>query len=196
MTATSAQSAYNANPFPEIDRPATRGLDAIPEPARPRGPTPHRFPSPRFGAYSRTRFESRVAFGGQDEGEEPEEVAASTRRFSALETTSGLPDDSREADEKQARRRLHDLRARVKAARAVVARTPGLAAVLANDWQKAARFYARFGIMETQFRNGIRSGERGVEVDTLLPFLATPQDGGPQMRNREDETLPSVRGTT
>jgi hypothetical protein len=34
----------------------------------------------------------------------------------------------------------------LKAARAVVATTPGLAETLARDWQRAARFYARFGI--------------------------------------------------
>jgi len=37
---------------------------------------------------------------------------------------SGLPDDSREADEEQVERRLHDLRGRVNASRAVVATPP------------------------------------------------------------------------
>jgi len=85
-----------------------------------------------------------------------EEVAAPTRRFSALETTSGLPDDSREADDKQAERRLRELRASVKAARAVVSTNPGLAETLARDWQKAARFYGRFEITEAQFHHGAR----------------------------------------
>ena len=109
---------------------------------------PAAFPSPRFGDYSRTRFESRVAFGGPDEGEDAEDelIATPTRQFSLLEITSGLPDDSREADEKQKERRLRDLRGRVKAARAVVSRTPELAEILANDWQKVAAFYARFEV--------------------------------------------------
>ncbi len=89
-----------------------------------------------------------------------EEFATPTRRFSLLEITSGLPDDSREADERAAERRVRDLRGRVKAARAVVATTPGLAETLARDWQKAARFYARFGISETQFRHGVRETAR------------------------------------
>jgi hypothetical protein len=71
-----------------------------------------------------------------------------TRRFSVLEITSGLPDDSREEDERAGERRLHELRARVKVARAAVATTPGLAETLARDWQKAGRFYTRFGITE------------------------------------------------
>jgi hypothetical protein len=93
------------------------------------------------------------------------------------ETTSGLPDDSREENDRTEERRLRELRARVKlaravvantpglaetlardwgkAARAVVATTPGLAETLADEWQKAARFFVRFGITEGQFRNGV-----------------------------------------
>ncbi len=128
-------------------------------------PTPRRFPSPRFGDYSRTRFESRVAFGGPDEGEDADEfVTTETRQFSLLEITSGLPDDSREADERAAERRLRDLRGRVQAARGAVATTPGLADALARDWQKAASFYVRFGITEARFRLGVPS-EDGVNVD-------------------------------
>jgi hypothetical protein len=44
-----------------------------------------------------------------------------------------------------------ELRLRVKAARAVVANTPGLVETLASDWWKAARFYACFGITEEHF---------------------------------------------
>ena len=94
MTAMSAQSASEvdaSNPFPDL--PAIHGPGASPQPARPSGPTPCHFPSPRFGDYSRTRFESRVAFGGPDEGEDAEEIATPTRQFSLLEITSGLPDD-------------------------------------------------------------------------------------------------------
>ena len=92
-----------------------------------------------------------------------------TRRFSLLEITSGLPDDSREADEKQAERRLRDLRGRVKAARAVVATTPGLADTLQRDRRKTARFYVRFGITEDQFRHGVpETGTREKRVITAM----------------------------
>jgi len=65
------------------------------------------------------------------------------------------PQTSRAADERAAARNLCELRARVKAARAVVGTTPGMAEELARDWRKAAWFYARFGITEGQFRRGV-----------------------------------------
>ena len=164
MTAMSAQSASAidaANPFPDL--PAIRGPDASPQPPRP----VRQFPSPRFGDYSRTRFESRVAFGGSDEDAEDERIATPTRRFSLLEITSGLPDDSREADERVAERRLRDLRGRVKAARALVSTTPGLGEILVRNWQKAAEFYARFGITEATYRNGVPPDQSTrADVDT------------------------------
>ncbi len=95
MTAMSAQSASEIdapNPFPDL--PAIHGPDAALRPPRPCSPTPRRFPRPRFGGYSRTRFESRVAFGGPDDGdgEEADEfIATPTRQFSLLEITSGSP---------------------------------------------------------------------------------------------------------
>ena len=98
---------------------------------------------------SRTRVEARVASPSLEEGDE---VPTPTRRFTSLEITSGLPDDSREEDERQEERRLRDLRGRVKVARAVVATTPGLAETLAGDWRKAERFYARYGVTEEMFR--------------------------------------------
>jgi hypothetical protein len=64
MTAMSAQSASAidaANPFPDL--PAIRGPDASPQPPQPRGPAPRPYPRPRFGDYSRTRFELRSVFG-------------------------------------------------------------------------------------------------------------------------------------
>jgi hypothetical protein len=157
MTAISAASAPEsheaANPFPNL--PAIRGIDASPPAVRP----VRRFPSPRFGDYSRTRFESRVAFGGPDEDEDAEDelIATPTRQFSLLEITSGLPDDSREADERAAERRLRDLRGRVKAARAATSATPGAEDELRRHWAKAARFYAWFGITEVEFRRGVAS---------------------------------------
>ncbi len=67
-----------------------------------------------------------------------EEIATPMRRFSLLDITSGLPDDSREADEREAERRLADLRGRVKRARAVIAGTPGLKDPLENDRQRGS----------------------------------------------------------
>jgi len=184
MTATSAQSAYNANPF--TDLPAIRGPDTRLSSAHPKA---RRFPSPRFGDYSRTRFESRVAFGGPDESEDAEEIQAPTRQFSLLEITSGLPDDSQEADERAAERRLRELRGRVKAARAIVSRIPGLAETLARDWQKAARFYARFRITEAMFRHGVAECPIDAAENSLYnasSILATAEES----RGRSAALLP------
>jgi hypothetical protein len=53
-------------------------------------------------AGSRPRLESCLAFGGADDIEhESEEIATPTRQFSIWDTTSGLPDDSREEDERR-----------------------------------------------------------------------------------------------
>jgi hypothetical protein len=134
--------------------------EVVPTPgARPVSPpTPTvvlvRDPSPRRAHDgSRTRFESRLAFGGVEE-DDSEEIVTPSRQFTIRETTSGLPDDSREADERAEERRLYDLRGRVKAARAVVSTTPGLADTLQSDWVRAARFYARWGITERLFQHG------------------------------------------
>ena len=85
-------------------------------------------------------MQARVAFSSV---EETDEIPTPTRRFTVWEATRGLPDDSREEDERKEGRRLRDLRGRVKRARAVVKSTPGLEETLASDWRKAARFYGR-----------------------------------------------------
>ncbi len=107
-------------------------------------------PSPLHRApYARSSLESRVAFPRVDnEGRED-------RRYSLLEITSGLADDSREADERAAAANLRDLRGRVKAARAALAGVPGSEETLARDWILEAHFYARWGITQEQFRHGV-----------------------------------------
>ncbi|NNN17441.1 MAG: hypothetical protein HKL79_03665 [Thermoplasmata archaeon] len=37
----------------------------------------------------------------------------------------------------------------------MIAKTPGLAEILKTDWQRAARFYARFGVTEEMVRRGV-----------------------------------------
>lgn len=141
-----------------------------------RGPDPSR----RLHDGSRTHLESRIAFAGADE--DAEEIATPTWRFSLLEITSGLPDDSQEADERAVARSLRDLRARVKTTLAVVAATPGLAETIARDWCKASRFYARFGVSETQLKEGVRDAMD--ELDSpLQQFEYSTQ--GPDWRTEE-----------
>jgi hypothetical protein len=81
--------------------------------------------------------------------------------FRVWHTTSGHPDDSWEADERAAERRLRDLRGRVKAARAALSGAPGAADLLRANWRREAAFYARFGITQAQFRGGAGQIEPG-----------------------------------
>jgi hypothetical protein len=145
--------------------PTSRPSEAAPQP--PVGPrAPIRPRAPRDG--SKTRAEARLAFPGADAEEED---PADSRKFSLLEITSGLPDDSREADERREEHYPRDVRARAKLARAVVSRMPDLAAMLRERPDRAARFYARFGITEGQFRQGVPRSEYLIECDTLVEHL-------------------------
>ncbi len=146
--------------------------------------------SPPIRDSSRTHAEARVVYREADE--DAEEIATPTRRFSLLDITSGLPDDSREAEEREAERRLRDLRGRVKAARAVMAGTPGLAGALQTDWQRAARLYARFGITEELVRHGVAAG--AVEGDDLAERARRPSDWMAEARAREWEMWPRSYG--
>ncbi len=158
----------------------------------PRSPRPG-IPRPRFGDYSRTRFESRVAFGGPDEGEgeDASELVTPTRQFGVLEITSGLPDDSREEDERAAERRLRELRGRVKAARVAIAATPGAEEALRQDWRKAARLYAHFAISEAQFRHGVPAPDGFSESDGPGGSPRTPADGTGEAQSCAWATLPA-----
>jgi hypothetical protein len=165
---------FSSSP-PPVPADASRGAAAVSRPAdRPR--TLH--------DGSRTRAEARVAL--PDAGQEDD--AVHPRRFSSLEITSGMPDDSREADERAAEGRLRELRAQVKAARAVVATTPGLAERLACDRRKAARFYVRFGITEEAFRHGV-PGTSLTGADDLVERLRLPLECATEAGARDHASL-------
>ena len=136
---------------------------------------------------SRTRAEARVVY--HDVDEDAEEIATPTRRFSLLDITSGLPDDSREAEEREMERRLRDLRGRVKAARALIAGTPELAEVLKSDWLRAARFYAKFGVTEGLVRQEVPAGEVGGE--DLAEGVGSPVDAMAEARGRAEAVHPA-----
>ena len=167
-------------------RPEPPGLSepAGPGPVRPAVPASVRAwdPAPRLRGDSRTRAEARTFY-------RVEEEPPATRRFSLLDITSGLPDDSREADERAAERRLADLRGRVKAARAAITAVPGGKDTFAGDWRKAAVFYARWGVTEAQFRHGVLGSESGAERD-LAEVMESRADWISEVRAREVATLP------
>ena len=146
--------------FATLDAAPKRPTASRPAPTRPApalavsvAPDRGRERRPHDG--SRTCLEARLAIPRLDADGDESEILTATRRFSVREITSGLPDDSREVDERAEELRLRSLRGCVKSARAVVSTTPGLAALLANDWNRAARFYERFGITEKMFRHGV-----------------------------------------
>ena len=116
--------------------------------------------TPRDG--SRTRAEAHLAF--PDVEEERDEVEVGARRFNLQEIASGLPDDSREADKRAECRHPVDRRSRVKIARTVLSRMPGLAAILRERPDRAARFYARFGVSEAFFGHGVSAGDAAVAL--------------------------------
>ena len=134
-------------------------------------------------------MEARIALPDWEE----EGAGAGYGRFTLQDVTSGLPEDSREADERAVARSLRDLRVGVKAARAVAARTPGLAAIFARGPARAAWFWARFEVTPEHLRHGAPTErvnqERGQLVDAT--------DGGITKgaeRVRRSATLPRPRG--
>jgi hypothetical protein len=147
---TEASPAAPVGPKPPEPRPTAAG--------GPRGP-------PRNG--SRTRAEARTAY--REAGEDGEGVPIHSR-FTVWDTTSGLPDDSREADERAAERRLRDLRGRVKAARAAISAKSGAAEALRADWRREATLYVRFCVTQAQFRHGAAGlGSPSIEAANEFP---------------------------
>ncbi len=99
---TFLERAYGLRTQPVVPIEAFQPLAAtVASPLLPRPPAGPRGPSVRDS--SRTRAEARVVYRAVDE--DAEEIVTPMRRFSILEITSGLPDDSREAEEREAERR-------------------------------------------------------------------------------------------
>ena len=166
--ATEASPAPPAGPKPPEPRLRAAG--------EPRGP-------PRDG--SRTRAEARTAY--RDVDEEGGEVSIHSR-FTVWDTTSGLPDDSPEADERAAERTLRDLRGRVKAARAAMAASPGAAQGVRADWRRETAFLARFGITQAEFRHGVEVA--GVETDGTPAINDDLLDVATEVRARLSAAFP------
>ena len=157
----SAQSASESTPRTRSPTcPRSADPTAAPRSLRP-GSDLRRFPSPRFGDYSRTRFESRVAFGGPDErrrgrGGNHRDPDAAVQPPGDHERPPGrLAGGGRARRGAEAARPARagqggpggDFGARLSAE-----------VVLRRDWVKAARFYASLGITEALFRDGVVCG--------------------------------------
>jgi hypothetical protein len=177
--------------------PAVAEATACPRPEPPRGPSG---PAPRPGGLgtrpatrdgSRTRAEALVAFPDADQ----DPSTPIHRRFTLLDITSGLADDSREADERAAARRLADLRGRVKAARKALAAAPGAADAVRADWRKEAAFLARFGVTQAQFRHGVPADAVEAEntAEDATELFGSPYDSREETTARALATFPGSR---
>ena len=165
-----------------------------PEP--PRGPSG---PSPRPGGLSarpvardgsRTRAEALVVFPG----EEPDPSASSHGRFTLLDITSGIPDDSREADERAAARRLADLRGRGRAARRALVAAPRADEAMRADWRKEAAFLARFGVTQAQLKSGVLATAVELADADAVELLGHPNGERVEAATRAVATIPAQDG--
>ena len=130
---------------------APRPAPTRPAPALTVSPASERGGERRAHDGSRTCLEARLAISRLDGDDDEYEIPTVTRRFSLREITSGLPDDSREEDERREERRARELDARMERAREMLESTPVLQEILANDSKRAAMFDARFGITSRRF---------------------------------------------
>ena len=82
------------------------------------------------------------------------------------------------------------MRGRVKVARAAISDTPGAEQVLRQDWVKAARFYAQFGVTEVMFRNGVSAGDATGE--RIADAIWRPMNSFTEVREQIEVVLPSL----
>lgn len=160
----------------------------------------------------RTRSEARLAYrtplvGGED--------GVDDRRFSVLEVTSGLPDDSRDQDQRARARVERQRQGRVKAARAALEAHPEARDVVLHDQTRLRMFCARFGVTPQDLcphaetdgarivhpgspRNGMcgwcsgRHGWQPIHVADVQEVVASPLDWMSEVRAREDACLPGT----
>ena len=161
-----AIGAFDVAPVQELPPTALAGL-----------PTPR---TPRRDA-SRTRSEACLAFrtplvGGED--------ATGDRRFTMLDVTSGLPDDSRDEDQ-HARALLERQRqGRVRAAQEALKAHPEARDLVMRDQTKQRLFCARFGITPQDLcphaeTNGARIVHPGSPRDGLCGWCHGRHGSGP-----------------
>jgi len=106
-----------------------------------------------------------------------------------MDITSGLAEDSQDADERAAARRLADLRGRVKAARKAIAAVLGTADAMRADWRKEAAFLARFGVTQAQFRKGVPADAVETPGEDATELLGSPVDGREEVAARAVATF-------
>ncbi len=213
MTALSAASATNAE-FATAEHAAPPPLGGIPALRTPRPALRAR----RDG--SRTRSDARLAYraplvGGEDglddrrfslsdsPGGVGRVLAENRRAFSALDVTSGLPDDSRDEDQRARARVEAQRKGRVAAAQAALQAHPEAQELVRRDQTKQRLFCARFSITLSDIcpmsesvteRCSWCRGRHGVftpiHVDDVREVLSSPADWLSEVRAREAAVLP------
>ena len=137
-----------------------------------------------------------------------------SQRFSLLDVTAGLPDDSREDDQRVRAQVERERQGRVRAARSVIQAHPGLETVLARDQTKLILFCAVHHVTPDElcphaeangapirargtprdgmcsYCHGWHAWARPVDVADVEEVLATPADWLSEVRAREVAVLP------
>lgn len=171
-------------------------------------------PAPRRRDGSRTRSDARLAYrtplvGGED--------GVDDRRFSVLDVTSGLPDDSRDEDQHARAIVERQRQGRVRAAQEVLKANPAARELVMRDQTKQRLFCARFGITPQNLcphadtdgarivhpgspRDGMcawcsgRHGWKPIHVADAHEVLSSPMDWMSEVRAREAACLPGSEG--
>ncbi len=191
---------------------------SVAPPSLPKGPSaPGREPVPREARggsaprrphdHARTSVEAYLPKGER-------ESLGRLSRFTLLDITSGLADDSREDDERVRAKAEREREGRVRAARAVIQAHPGLETVLARDQTKLTLFCAVHHVTPDElcphaetngapirapgtprdgmcsYCHGWHAWARPVDVADVEEVLASPADWLSEVRAREVAVLP------
>ena len=177
-------STRGGAPVPPEPLPSRRAL------REPSGPTLKR-------DHAKASVEAYAARGAQ--GRE-------NARLSLLDVTAGLPDDSRDMDERVRAQAEREREGRVAAALAALEAHPEARAQVYQDQTRCARFCARFSVSPRDicphagepspvgarcgWCRAVHNGFHPVHVDDASEVLASPMDWLSEVRAREAAVLP------
>ena len=144
-------------------------------------------PSPKTPARkprSRSRKEAPVGVSAEARAE----AFLPEHGWTLQDITANMADDDRAEDERRVERHLRDLRARVKAVRALISADPTIQETLATRREKARAFYAIHGVTAAQVRHGVPEVDVcGLEWEELVEGLRGQFPGAPANGDWVDE---------
>ncbi len=137
-------------------------------------------------------------------------LAENRRAFSALDVTAGLPDDSREDDQRVRAQVERERQGRVAAAQDALRAHPEARELVMRDQTRLRMFCARFSVMPVDicpyagestpvgsrcgWCRGVHGAFRPIHVDDLSEVLTSPADWLSEIRAREAAVLPGPEG--